>query len=293
MNMKHIITILITAAWMLSSGCSNAERTSAGAQPAEQGEQPQGDAVVVTVNGAAIRDDQVIAEVDNRINVNKVRDAAKGLVFEESARPVMRDALRAEVVHALIERALIAGQLRADRIEITDAEVDARFAEKAGKAGQTPQQAEQQIKSQGRTLSDVKQRIRWNELGIEKLYAKHVTDKKDLSEADALKMYTEYPAEFDRPETRRVSHILIRANPDDSDQLKNSAQALGGFVIQRARRRPRLVHARHRLHARRRPLRQHGLCDGADRPDQRRRRNARWIPHHQTHRRQPRQATAL
>jgi parvulin-like peptidyl-prolyl isomerase len=182
-----------------------------------QSERSEERRIAVTVNGTPILERQIIEELDNRINAQKVRDAAKGLIFEESARDAVRDAMREEVVHALSERVLIADQLKIDGIEVTDAEIDARFAEKAKTAGQTVAGAMQEIAGQGRDLKHIKERIRWNELGVEKLYAAHDRDQSVLSEEEAENIYREYPAEFDRPEKRRVSHILIRANPDDSD----------------------------------------------------------------------------
>jgi parvulin-like peptidyl-prolyl isomerase len=195
----------------------------------------QFDKAVVIVNGTPIRESQIVAEADNRINVNKVRDAAKGLIFEESAREAMRAALREEIIHSLAERVLIADQLNADGIKITDAEVDARFAEKAQTLGQTAAEAEHQVVKQERKLADVKARIRWNELGVEKLYAAHATDKMVLTEKEAHKIYSEYPAEFDRPETRRVSHLLVRANSEDSTEKKQAARAKAESLLMRIR----------------------------------------------------------
>jgi peptidyl-prolyl cis-trans isomerase C len=195
----------------------------------------EGGRVVVTVNGTPIHERQVLDEADNRINARKVHDAARGLEFEESARTVVREAMRDEVVHALIERVLIAEQLQADGIQITDAEVDARFAAKAKAAGQTFEEALAEIKEQGRELEHIKERMRWNELGVEKLYAAHDRDQSVLSEEEAEKIYREYPAEFDRPERRRVSHILIRADSEDSGETKKAARQKAEALLKRIR----------------------------------------------------------
>jgi FKBP-type peptidyl-prolyl cis-trans isomerase (trigger factor) len=97
--------------------------------------------VVVTVNGVDILEQQVVDEADNRINMQKTRDAARGLIFEESARDSVRDAMRDEVIHALIERRLIADELKSQGLEVTEAEVDAQFAKKVQSAGQTLSEA--------------------------------------------------------------------------------------------------------------------------------------------------------
>jgi peptidyl-prolyl cis-trans isomerase C len=189
--------------------------------------------VVVTVNGVGILERQVVDEADNRIDMQKTRDAARGLIFEESARNSVRDAMRDEVIHALIERRLIADQLESQGLEVTEAEVEERFAEKAEAAGQTLSEAAQQIASQGRTLRCVQERIRWNEIGVEKLYYANDPDQQVLTEAAARKLYEAYPAEFDQPEMRRVSHILVRTNLEDSAEKKTRAREQAQALLAR------------------------------------------------------------
>jgi parvulin-like peptidyl-prolyl isomerase len=182
------------------------------------------DDLVVTVNGTPITVEQVTAECDNRINANAAREAAHGLALEESSRQLARDTIRAEVVAALIERALIAQQLVADGIEIADVEVDAAFEAKAAAMGQTPEEARRQIAAQGRTLQAIKNRIRHNILGVERLYLKHAQHQDVMTEAEARKLYDEYPGEFDVEERRRVSHILIRVAADADEAAKTKAR---------------------------------------------------------------------
>jgi parvulin-like peptidyl-prolyl isomerase len=180
--------------------------------------------LVVTVNGMPITVDDVTAESDNRINANSAREAAHGLALEESSRQLARDTIRAEVVAALIERALIAQQLAADGLTISDAEVDAAFKAKAAAMGQTPKEAVRQIAAQGRTLQAIKNRIRCNILGVERLYLTHAQNQEVMTEAEARKLYDEYPGEFDFEERRRVSHILIRVAADANHVAKAQAR---------------------------------------------------------------------
>jgi parvulin-like peptidyl-prolyl isomerase len=191
--------------------------------------------VVVTVNGIGILEQQVVDEADNRIDIQKTRDAARGLIFEESARDSVRDAMREEVIHALIERRLIADQLNSQGLDVTDPEVEARFAKKAKAAGQTLSEAAQEIASQGRKLLCVQERIRWNEIGVEKLYYANDQDQQVLTEAAARKLYDEYPAEFDQPELRRVSHILVRTKLEDSQERKTRAHERAQALLARVR----------------------------------------------------------
>ncbi len=202
---------------------------AAAAAPAEPNE------LVVSVNGDPILQQQVVDEADDRINANSAREAAHGLTLDESARDVARDQMRAEAIHALIERLLIAQQLAADHVEITDVDVDAHFREMAAARGQTPEEAEQQILAQRRTLRAIKERIRWNTLGVQRLYALHANEKKVLTEAEARELYDKYPAEFDQPERRRVSHILMRVAADASAADREAARARAQALVARIR----------------------------------------------------------
>lgn len=192
-----------------------------------------GEKVLVAVNGTAIREKQVMAEADKRIDAEAVQSATHGLIYDESSRETTRAFMRDDVLHTLIERQLIADQLKADHIEITDAEVEACFLARAKERGQTVEQAEQEIKAQGKTLSDVKERLRWHTLGVEKLYAAHAKDKKDLTEAEARQIYTESPAEFQQEQERQVSRILINAPPDAPDAVKKAARARAEELLKR------------------------------------------------------------
>jgi parvulin-like peptidyl-prolyl isomerase len=170
--------------------------------------------VLVTVNGVPIREKHVIEEADKRINEEAARVANMGLAYDESERNTTRAVLRDDVLHILIERQLIDDQLKADHIEITDADVDAAFLARATDRGQTLEEAMEEIRSQGKILPDVRARLRWHTLGVQKLYDHHAVKKRELTDADALKIYTESMPEFYQEEERRVSRILINAPPD-------------------------------------------------------------------------------
>ncbi len=197
--------------------------------------------VAVFVNGEPILHRDVVAEADRWITANKARDQARGLLFEESGRETTRDALRRDVLEALIERKLIAQQLKADGLKITEAEVDAHLAAKAKALGRTTDQAESDIEAQGKTLADVKERVRWHHLGVEKLYNLHATERRTMTEADALKLYNEFPSEFDREEQRRVSHILIRVPPEAPEVTKRAAREKAEALLKRIRNGERLA----------------------------------------------------
>jgi len=214
------ISLPLLGVAMLLSAC----RTTVNSSPEK---------TVVTVNSTSIQERQILEEADRRIDADAARSANSGLVYDQSFRPKTRAVIRDDVLHTLIERQLIMDQLKADNLEVTDAEVDARFLEKARSLGQTPEEAEVEIRAQGKTLSDVKQKLRWHTLGVEKLYEAHATNKKVMTEADARKLYMENPAEYVQEHERRVSRILINAPPDLSKSTRAAARARADEILKR------------------------------------------------------------
>jgi peptidyl-prolyl cis-trans isomerase C len=211
------IPLLLMGVPLLLSGCRNP-----GAP----------DKVVVTVNGTPILEKQVIQQIDGRINAQAARDAARGLIYEESSREATRAFLRDDVLHMMIERQLIADQLKADKLEITEADVDARFLKEVKDRQQTAEQAKQEIKEQGETVEGVKGGFRQT-MGVERLYGAHAKDQKVMTEAEALQFYTDNPHYFEQPEERRVSRILIRVASDAKAATKAAAQARAGELLKR------------------------------------------------------------
>lgn len=188
--------------------------------------------VVVTFNGTPIREKEVFAECDKRADAQAAQMAANGWQSDESSKKMMRDQVRDTVLDTLMERALIADQLKINKLEVTDADVDARFLEMVKDAGRTPEQAEEDIKQQNRTLKDVKGQIFWY-VGTEKLFAA-ISKEKDVTEADAKQFYDTNPQYFQQSEQVRASHILIKTEGMD-EAAKAEAKKKIEDILKRAR----------------------------------------------------------
>ncbi len=189
--------------------------------------------VLVTVNNTPIREQQVIEEADKRIDADAARSLSMGLVYDESFRPKSQAAIRDDVLHTLVERQLIIDQLKADHLEVTDAEVEAQFNEKARSLGQTAAQAEEDIRAKRKTIADVKEKLRWHTIGVEKLYETHATNKQVFGEEQARQVYAASPAEFMQEHERRVSRILINGSPDASKAVRADARRRAEELLQR------------------------------------------------------------
>lgn len=192
--------------------------------------------VLVTVNDVEIREHQFIAESDLRINVYAAKSAAKGLAYEESSRELTRQSMREEVMHALIERELIAQQLKTDHLEITAAEIDGWLSNKYRERGLTPEQAKEEMLAQGKTLESVREKIKWGNIAIQKLWSAHAKDKKPMTENEAKLAYSSELASYHQQHERRVSRILIEASRDHDDAFRKAAKERAEAILVRAKK---------------------------------------------------------
>ncbi len=223
--------VLLSSLRAASEGASAAAASPAATPVAET--PAESDPVVVTVNGTPIRESEVIAEADERVNIYAAESLKKGLVYDESSRPQTRDFYREQVVNTLIVRRLTAAQLAADGVEITEADVDAAFEAKLRERGQTLAEAEAEIAEQGKTMAAVRERIRWNNLAVRKLYERHATDKKTVTEAQARLIYLGNPEEFHQQHERRVSRILVIATPEHDAAFRAAAKTRAEALLAR------------------------------------------------------------
>lgn len=193
------------------------------------------DEVIVTVNGSPILEKQIVAETDKRMAAYIVQQANKGMIYDRSSEKATRNSMRQDVINTLIERQLIIDQLKADQIEISDADVDAYFLNRVGERGKTLQQAEEELKEQGKTIDGVKEYLRYHALGVESLYHLHAENKRELSESEIKNNYETNLAQFIEPQQRRCSHILIAATPDTPESFRKEAREKAGKLLQRVK----------------------------------------------------------
>jgi peptidyl-prolyl cis-trans isomerase SurA len=126
---------------------------------------------------------------------------------EEQARKLalLEELIESEV---LWQRAARAG------IQASDAEVEARLREI--RAAQSPEAFEQQLETQGMTLSDLRAELR-RDVAIRKLLDRIFTSATNVTEQEVRDHYEQYKNHFRTIETQfRAAHILItpRADPE-------------------------------------------------------------------------------
>ena len=180
----------------------------------------------VPAGAIAVVGDQEIekAEFDRLIEQAETSAKAQGQEFPKTGSPEYND-LKDAIVRSLVERAEFELEAEEMNIEVTDAEVEKRLDELKQQFFQGDEDKyRKEIEKQGLTDERVREEIRARLLS-EQLYEK-VTSTVKVSQADIKTYYDENKAQFERPESREVRHILVKKESqavDIYDQLRDGA----------------------------------------------------------------------
>jgi len=170
--------------------------------------QKPGPDVVATVNGHAIM----------RADLNRMYQTQLGQNPGQTPSAEQADSLRLNIVRELIDEEIV--EQRAAKMNLTPSpeDVDGKLNEMKVAAG-TDDQFNQQLKSSGRTLDDVKHDLR-RSMTIDKLINKEINSKVTVSDADVTNYYNQHKAEFDLNEAQY--HLaVIRVTSVPSSQPGN------------------------------------------------------------------------
>ena len=209
-----VLGVLITAVALLA-GCGGeksgqAESTSttggrAALSPAEGGK------MAVKVNGTTITEAEV-AEEEGRLTM------AMGGRMDPQQLESMKPMIREQATNNLINKALLAEAVKKEGIEVTSEEVDSRMADLEMAAGGA-EAFENRLSMMGVTRDELRDEI---ELGvkIEKLMDDKAGDSTEPTEVEIKTFYDENPAQFEKPEQVRASHILFMVEEGATDEAK-------------------------------------------------------------------------
>ena len=168
--------------------------------------------------------DNVWAVVDGRpITQDDVDKAYRRVAQKTEASDEEVLAARMEILDQLIDQEVLLGRAQATNVTVTDAEVDAAFAERKG--NMTDEQFQQELDSRKLTTDDLKRGLR-RELTVNKLVEQDVTKKINITDDDARAFYEKNRAQFNVAETQfRLSQIVITPvrDPQVRNRLNNDA----------------------------------------------------------------------
>lgn len=181
--------------------------------------------VAVTVNGEAVTEAQLQAQIDENFRRNPQMASLPPALLNQ-----LRPALRTQVLDQVIGQILLKQQIEAAGIEVTDGEVLATLEERGAQQNPplTVEQVRQSAEEEGIGFAQIMDRFR-QALALEKLVEPQMAGKTEVTEEEAKAYYDENPTRFDLPETVRASHILLgptaSADPN-SDPNKAKAEEL-------------------------------------------------------------------
>jgi peptidyl-prolyl cis-trans isomerase C len=171
------------------------------------------DPVVATGKGFEIKTSQL----DDAFLSYSTSVAANGGSIPETDRADIRSNL---LQHLIITRILTQKATADDKAatrKMVDDDID-----KARKSAPSPEMFDAQLKANGMTLEQVRERACEEQL-CRRVLQEATTNGITISDADAKKFYDDNPASFEIPEEVRVSHILI-STLEPSDPLNPRAQ---------------------------------------------------------------------
>lgn len=204
---------------------AKAETKKDEAAPAKAAVDPE--KTIVTVNGKEIKEKAIAPEINARLEAQVQKMAGMGWPMNEETREMMREQMRDSVVDMLIEKQLINETLKAKKIEVKDADVDARFDEMVQEfvkeSGKKAEEVDAELAKMGVSRTNIKEQIRL-QTGIEKLFEADPSYKA-VSDEDAKKFYDESPQNFQHPEQVQASHILIKVEQTADEAAKKAAKA--------------------------------------------------------------------
>ncbi|MEN6306335.1 MAG: peptidylprolyl isomerase [Anaerohalosphaeraceae bacterium] len=236
--MKFLVALLLSAVLAMGGSVIAAEnKTEKPADPAaktdakaetKKDEAPAKAAVdpektIVKVNGKDIKEKTIAPEINARLEAQVQKMASMGWPMNDETRAMMREQMRDGVVDMLIEKQLIGETLKEKKIEVKDADVDARFDEMVKESGKTAEEVDAELAKMGVTKANIKEQIRL-QAGIEKLFEAD-SSYKAISDEDAKKFYDENPKYFQQAEQVQASHILIKVDEKADEATKKAAKA--------------------------------------------------------------------
>jgi peptidyl-prolyl cis-trans isomerase C len=187
------------------------EETVAVEQPAAEPETPVAieevveeidlEAVVVTVNGQEVIEEEVSEEVTKIVEMQKKR-MPPGMEMPET----MNQQIRNRVVDTKVEQVLLDQEMEKNDLTLSDDQILEEIKKIAGQRDQSMEDVEAEVAKMGMTLDDLKVQI-----GIQmkqKILMESLNPDAVVTEADAKKFYDENPQHFVQKDQVKASHIL-------------------------------------------------------------------------------------
>lgn len=229
MGVRWILAVMALVAFPLT-GCGQKQEPAAAAetdlsQPGDlfsqpvrsAGQEPADDEAIASVNGENITWGEVRREVDRAIKVAEQRQVPPEQIAQ------MRGQITRQAAEALVVKRLLLREADAQKVELTDKEIEEARAEFEGRfpTGMTLEEA---LAKQGISKDEFNEEF-VKELRINKLVEAQTAKALEPTDEEVAKFYEDHKDRMDMPETVTASHILIAVAPDATEDAKKAAQA--------------------------------------------------------------------
>jgi peptidyl-prolyl cis-trans isomerase C len=174
------------------------------------------EAVVVRVNGEEITRGELMEVMQMAMQQYAGRVAPEQL-------QQLQGQLYEQIKNDLITKKLIEAAVIAAGIKVDDAKIEETLAEIKGSIpeGQT---IEGILESRGQDFASFKENL-IKELATQELFESKTADIADATDAEIKEFFDSNPDQFATPESVSASHILIKVEADDSDEIKAEKKA--------------------------------------------------------------------
>jgi len=213
------LSLLLACLLIASLACNLMadEEEKAVPKPENAGE-TAADSVAVTVNGDDITESQVDKEIKPQLE--RLTAQMPPAFLEQRKTRIRQEALKRMIVEKLLDQ-----KVNQINLQIIDEQVVEKIQEMADQQ-QPPLSMEDfkaLIEASGQSFEQVKERIKKG-LGYQKIVEAQFEGKINVTEEDAKKFYDENKKRFETPKQARASHILIKTQPADSNEVKAEAK---------------------------------------------------------------------
>ena len=186
--------------------------------------------VVVTVNGTKITETQVEKLLQERLDAQLTRMNPSAQPTKPEDTEALKKQIKPQIIEMLVEKQLLLNKLDAEKIVVTNKEMDQQMQEIAQRNNMTTEQFREQLIDSGMTIDGFKEQMKMF-LGMDKLMDQMLEKRgTTVTKADAKKVYDDTPQRFNSPEKVRASHILIKTDGLDAKAKADAKKEMGKLL---------------------------------------------------------------
>ena len=226
--------LLLVVVLVVSSACSKENSASASTSaPAQPAQQPPADAPAKPVPAQL---PEVVARVNGEAIAKTEFEKAIRNVEGRAGQPVpadQRDRVYRGVLDQLIAYRLLMQETKSRKIDVPEAEVDARF-EQIRKQFPSEEVFKQTLAQQNVTVEQLREDAK-SDMRVAKMLETEVNTSVAVQPQEVDTFYKQNPDKFKQGERVRASHILIRTAENADAKTKQDARAKATDVLKQVK----------------------------------------------------------